>query len=63
MHNRPHGFDIFKVNIKTIRTIAHIFVVVSEKLNFKNELYVNKVHFLVIKWTSYDWSKIQAILT
>ena len=34
MRNRPHGFDIYLVNVKTIRTIAHIFVAFSEKLNF-----------------------------
>ena len=34
MHNRPYGFDVYKVNIKTIRTIVHIFVAFSEKLNF-----------------------------
>ena len=34
MRNRPDGFDIYLVNVKTIRTIAHIFVVFSEKLNF-----------------------------
>ena len=33
VRNRPHGFDI-KLNFKTIRTIAHIFVASSEKLNF-----------------------------
>ena len=32
--NRPYGFEIYIVNVKTIRTIAHIFVAFSEKLNF-----------------------------
>ena len=36
MSNPPDGFDIYLVNVKTIRTIAHIFVVFSEKLNFIN---------------------------
>ena len=31
MRNRPHGFDSYLENVKTIRTIAHIFVVFSEK--------------------------------
>ena len=34
MRNRPYGFEIYLVNIKTMRTIAHIFVASSEKLNF-----------------------------
>ena len=33
----PYGFDVYKVNFKTIRTIAHIFVAFSEKLNFTNK--------------------------
>ena len=32
--NRPYGFEIYLVNVKTIRTIAQIFVAFSEKLNF-----------------------------
>ena len=35
MRNRPYGFEIYLVNIKTIWTIAQIFVAFSEKLNFK----------------------------
>ena len=38
MHNRPYGFEIYLVNVKTIRTIAHIFVIFSEKLNFKEKI-------------------------
>ena len=34
MRNRPYGFEIYLVNVKTIRTIAQIFVAFSEKLNF-----------------------------
>ena len=34
--NRPIGFDVYKVNSKIIRTIAHICVAFSEKLNFKS---------------------------
>ena len=34
MRNHPYGFDIYLVNVKTIRTIAQIFVAFSEKLNF-----------------------------
>ena len=31
----PHGFDIFLVNVKTMRKIVQTFVAFSEKLNFK----------------------------
>ena len=34
MRNRPYGFEIYLVNVKTIRTITQIFVAFSEKLNF-----------------------------
>ena len=38
MRNRPYGFEIyFKINVKTIRTIAQIFVTFSEKLNFNTQ--------------------------
>ena len=37
MRNLPHGFDIYLVNVKTIRKIAQIFVAFSEKLNFRNK--------------------------
>ena len=32
--NRPYGFEVDRVNFKTKRTIAHIFVAFSEKLEF-----------------------------
>ena len=32
--NLPYGFDVYKVNVKTMRQIAQIFVAFSEKLNF-----------------------------
>ena len=35
MRDLPHGFDIYLVNVKTMRKIAQIFVSFSEKLNFK----------------------------
>ena len=34
MRNRSYGFEIYLGNVKTIWTIAHIFVTFSEKLNF-----------------------------
>ena len=36
MRNRPYGFDIYLVNVKTIRRMAQIFVAFSEKLNFNH---------------------------
>ena len=32
--NIPHGFDIYLLNVKTMRTIAQFFVAFSENLNF-----------------------------
>ena len=32
--NLPHSFEIYLENLKTMRVIAQIFVVFSEKLNF-----------------------------
>ena len=34
MRNHPYGFEIYLVNVKTMRTIAQIVVAFSEKLNF-----------------------------
>ena len=34
-NNLPCGFDIYLVNVKTVRQIAQIFVAFSEKLNFE----------------------------
>ena len=35
MRNRPYGFEIYLVNVKTMKTLAQIFLAFSEKLNFK----------------------------
>ena len=35
VRNRPYVFEIYLVNVKTMRTIAQIFVAFSEKLNCK----------------------------
>ena len=35
MRNLPNGFDIYLVNVKTMRKKAQIFVAFSEKLNFE----------------------------
>ena len=34
MRNRPYGFEIYLLNVKTMRTIVQIFVAFSENLNF-----------------------------
>ena len=39
MCNLLHGFDIYLVNVKTMRKIAQIFVAFSEKLNFKKNAF------------------------
>ena len=43
MRNLPHGFDIYLVNVKSMRQIAQIFVAFSEKLNFT----INQVGVLI----------------
>ena len=40
VRDRPFGFEIYLVNVKTMRTIAQIFVAFSEKLNFNNSNYL-----------------------
>ena len=35
MSNHPYAFEIYLVNVKTMRTVAQIFVAFSEQLNFK----------------------------
>ena len=36
LRHPPYGFDIYLVNVKTIRRMAQIFVAFSEKMNFTN---------------------------
>ena len=38
VRNRPYGFEIYLVNVKTMRTVAQIFVLFTEKLNFNNKV-------------------------
>ena len=45
MHNRPDGFEIYLVNIKTIGTIAQIFMASSEKLIFT----IGEIHTIIGK--------------
>ena len=47
VRNLPYAFDIYLVNVKTIRQIAKLFVVFSEKLNFINIVLKKCVPFLV----------------
>ena len=35
---RPYGFEIYLVNVKTIRRMAEILVAFSEKLNFTRRM-------------------------
>ena len=39
MSNRPYGFEICLVNVKTMRMIVQIFVAFSEKLNFSYKIF------------------------
>ena len=34
VRNCPYGFEIYLANVKTVRTIAQIFVAFAEKLDF-----------------------------
>ena len=43
MGNVPYGFDIYLVNVKTIRQIVQIFVAFSQKLNF-NTTHLSQNH-------------------
>ena len=38
LRNLPHGFDVYRVNFKTMRKIVQIFVAFSDKVNFKNDV-------------------------
>ena len=53
MPNRPYGFEIYLVNVKTMRMIAQIFVAFSEKLNFTvwNKLKMLKYTWMVGRMT------------
>ena len=43
LRHPPYRFDIYLVNVKTIRRMAQIFVAFTEKLNFKNR-WSKKIH-------------------
>ena len=53
-HYGYYGFDIYLVNVKTMRWMAQIFVAFSEKLNFKNPDFFFTTKFAVVltysKW-------------
>ena len=46
LYNLPYGFDIYLVNIKSMRKIAQIFVAFSEKLTFTipNNVSATSIH-------------------
>ena len=50
VRNCPYGFEIYLVNVKTIRTIVQIFVAFSEKVNFKPTLHSVLPEGLKISW-------------
>ena len=52
LHHFPHGFDIYIVNVKTIRKMALIFLGFLEKLNCNDvvqKLYEKHSHFTFFK--------------
>ena len=57
MRNRLYGFEIYLVNVKTIRTIVQIFVAFSEKLNF-NMFEQNVSYIFWIVWSDVEKSMI-----
>jgi hypothetical protein len=60
VHNCPYGFEIYLVNVKIMRTIAHLFVAFSEKLNFTP--FIERRSPLVKSWISRGsgWQTMQA---
>ena len=46
LRNLPHGFDIYLVNVKTIRQIVQFFVALPEKLNFNGLIVICPIHFV-----------------
>ena len=58
--NRPYGFEIYLVNVKTISTIAQIFVAFSEKLNFKLQKELFLVHMYLTTVSRFPERKFDA---
>ena len=54
MHNLPHGFEIYLVDVNTMRKIAQIFVAFSEKLNFKCHFSLRTFFFYMELWGRLD---------
>jgi hypothetical protein len=48
VRNRPYGFEIYLVNVKT-EQIAQIFVAFSEKLNFNCKHILSIAQFLIFR--------------
>ena len=60
MRNLPHGFDIYLVNVKTMRKVAQIFVAFSEKLNFNID-FVAKITLSAFLHANGFWTQIPHI--
>ena len=61
--NLPYGFEIYLVNVKTMRTIAQIFAAFSENLNFNFSVNFELcAHFMQLKfiliWCNSNCTKI-----
>ena len=63
VYSLPYGFEIYLVNVKTMRTITQIFVAFSEKLNFTRpvaqSICNHYIYILVLKtWVGlWPWKK------
>ena len=57
--DRPFGFEIYLVTVKTMRTIAQIFVAFSEKLNFNVDIDLKTLHLAKKKCVKY-WPTLKA---
>ena len=57
LRNRPHVFDIYLVNVKTMRMIAQILVAFSEKLNFTSQIVITGYLFseYIVNYWHYCW--------
>ena len=48
LHHPPYGFEIYLINVKTIRRMAQTFVAFSEKLNFN--IMISRPSFKFFSW-------------
>jgi hypothetical protein len=61
LFNRPYGFDIYLVNVKTIRTIVQIFVAFS-KMFTKIDFYMKYYLLLFLGNVKLRWQRQQKAL-